>query len=228
MLSGAEDLVPVAGPGPGAGAVPAADRGTVRPDRACHATSPATSGRCGPRTGCSPGTAPPARPARTRAWRDPAVVADPGDPDRIFGWRITQTQDLLGNLIRYDYLPDAGEDGPAPVESPADLPGSPTPTTVTGPAPSFLVTVDFEYEPRPDPFSDYRAGFEMRTTLRCHTIRVTTHAADGITRVAREYRLGYTAGTVQRRLAADPGRRRRHRRPGGRPAGPGERAACRR
>ena len=51
--------------------------------------------------------------------------------------------------------------------------------------------MDFDYEPRPDPFSDYRAGFEIRTSQRCHTIRVTTHAADGIARVAREYRLGY-------------------------------------
>ena len=65
------------------------------------------------------------------------------------------------------------------------------PTTATGPTPSFLVTVDFDYEPRPDPFSDYRSGFEIRTTLRCRTIRVSTHAADGVARAAREYRFGY-------------------------------------
>jgi hypothetical protein len=41
--------------------------------------------------------------------------------------------------------------------------------------------VEFEYEPRPDPFSDHRAGAEIRGTLRCRTTRVTTHAADTIT-----------------------------------------------
>ena len=53
------------------------------------------------------------------------------------------------------------------------------------------MTVELEYEARPDAFADYRAGFEVRTTQRCRLIRVSTHAADGVTRVAREYRLAY-------------------------------------
>ncbi|WP_405969330.1 FG-GAP-like repeat-containing protein [Streptomyces sp. NBC_00988] len=131
------------------------------------------------------------RPAGADAgWRDPAVTADPADPGRVFGWRVTLTQDALGNLIRYEYLPDRGQELGHRWDHPliarisygdygdrAD--------------PSFLIEVDFGYEPRPDPFSDHRAGFELRTSLRCRTVRVTTHAADGIARVAREQQFTY-------------------------------------
>ena len=89
--------------------------------------------------------------------------------------------------------------------------------------------MDFEYEPRPDPFSDYRSGFELRTSLRCHTIRVTTHAADGIARVAREYRFGYQQAAFNGAsllTRVDVGRDRR---PGSAArAGPGDGARCRR
>jgi hypothetical protein len=57
--------------------------------------------------------------------------------------------------------------------------------------PRFLVRVDFEYEERPDSFSDCRAGFEIRTSRRCAAIRVCTHAVDGIARTLREYRFDY-------------------------------------
>ena len=43
----------------------------------------------------------------------------------------------------------------------------------------------------PDPFSEYRAGFEIRTTLRCHKILIRTHTADGVAYGVREYRLRY-------------------------------------
>jgi RHS repeat-associated protein len=119
------------------------------------------------------------------------TVADPDDPGRIFGWRLTETRDPLGNLIRFDYLSDRGrQDGHAwdqPLLAKVSYADHGDRHT-----PSFLVTVDFEYEPRPDPHSDSRAGFEIRTSLRCRTIRIVTHAADGVDRVSREYRLGYT------------------------------------
>ena len=41
-------------------------------------------------------------------WRDPAVVEDPVRPGRVFAWRITETIDVFGNLIRYIYLRDRG------------------------------------------------------------------------------------------------------------------------
>ena len=41
--------------------------------------------------------------------------------------------------------------------------------------PQYLVSVTFEYEERPDSFSERRAGFEIRTRLRCARIVVRSH-----------------------------------------------------
>ena len=184
ILSGAEDLVPVAAPGPGRVRYRPRTEGLFA--RIEHVTAGGDFWEVRTREGLTtlygtPGSA---------SGQDPAVVADPGDPGRIFGWRITKTSDLLGNQIRYEYLADAGDLPPHRWDHPllrrisyADY-GDPA-------APSFLVTVEFEYEARPDAFSVYRAGFEVRATQRCHLIRVSTHAGDGITRAAREYRFGY-------------------------------------
>jgi hypothetical protein len=96
----------------------------------------------------------------------------------------------MGNLVRYAYQADAGrEPGHAwnqPLLSQIAYVDYGDPAT-----PSFLVTVDFAYSTRPDPYSEHRAGFEVRTSLRCDAIRVSTHAADGVARVSREYRLAY-------------------------------------
>ena len=184
ILSGAEDLIPVARP--------AAGRVRYRPRteglfaRIEHVTRGGDFWEVRTRDGLTTlyGT------AGSPNGQDPAVVADPGDPGRIFSWRITQTRDLLGNVVRYDYLADSGDAPPHRWNHPlpwrifyADY-GDPA-------APTFLVSVEFEYEARPDPFSDRRAGFEVRTTQRCRVIRVRTHAADGETRLAREYRFTY-------------------------------------
>jgi RHS repeat-associated protein len=112
-----------------------------------------------------------------------AAVRDPAAPGRVFSWRITQTADPNGNLIRYEYRPDGAQLLLSRI-SYADY-GDPA-------APDFLVTVDFDYASRPDRFADHRPGFALVTSLRCTTVRVSTHAADGQTRVAREYRLAYT------------------------------------
>jgi hypothetical protein len=113
---------------------------------------------------------------------DPAVVADP-DPSkgtRIFSWGLTQTTDPFGNLIEYEYLPRSGTDQlyaeqlyPSRIRY-ADY-------TVENQETKFLVSVEFEYEDLPAarriyPFSDYRAGFEIRTGKRCKSIVVRTHA----------------------------------------------------
>jgi Insecticide toxin TcdB middle/N-terminal region/Insecticide toxin TcdB middle/C-terminal region/Salmonella virulence plasmid 65kDa B protein len=51
------------------------------------------------------------------------------------------------------------------------------------------VTVALRYEDRPDPFSEHRAGFEVRTRRRCTRIEIRTHAdAD---RLVRSYRFVY-------------------------------------
>src|SRR5262249_16238883 len=53
----------------------------------------------------------------------------------------------------------------------------------------YLVSVTFVYEDRPDPFSDYRAGFEIRTTKRCTRIEIRTHAEAN--HLVRTYHLRY-------------------------------------
>src|SRR5262245_8663115 len=189
ILSGAEDLVPVAGAS--AGRVryrPRTEGLFARIEHVRDSTGDfwEVRGRDGMITRYGtrrPDGAPP-------DWRDPAVVEDPARPGRVFAWKITETADVFGNLIRYTYVRDRGHEAAHRWDQPligrieyADYGDRRDP--------SFLVSVSFEYEPRPDAFSDYRAGFEIRTTLRCRAIRTTTHAADGVDRAVREYRFVY-------------------------------------
>lgn len=120
---------------------------------------------------------------------DAAVVRDPDDPARAFAWSLTATTDTFGNRIEYLYEREAvAEDGPHRWDQ---IYLKTIRYVDHGPRDSlrFLVTVDFEYEPRPDPFSSYRAGFEIRTTRRCARIEVRTDA--DTTRLTRAYRLVY-------------------------------------
>ncbi|MGZ4997479.1 MAG: SpvB/TcaC N-terminal domain-containing protein [Methylobacter sp.] len=114
---------------------------------------------------------------------------DPLKSHHIFAWKLTSTTDPFGNRIEYLYDRD-----PSPNDGPhhwdqrylseiryVDY-GDPA-------QPQFLVTVRFVYEDRPDPFSDYRAGFEIRTVSRCIRIEVATHADAEL--VTRTYHLIY-------------------------------------
>ncbi|MCQ3976647.1 MAG: hypothetical protein DPW09_24710 [Anaerolineae bacterium] len=123
---------------------------------------------------------------------DPATIAAPNDrtnatsDDRtkIFAWKLTRTEDPFGNRIEYNYERDTGQQLYLSAIRYSD--------TDTG---QFLVSIEFSYEdlnPKlkwyddnnvPDekriyPFSDYRAGFEIRTTRRCKKIEIKTHAAE--------------------------------------------------
>jgi RHS repeat-associated protein len=189
VLSGAEDLVPVAGSYPGRVRYRPRTEGLFA--RIEHVRNAAGNyWEVRNKDGLLTRYGTPRPDGADATWRDPAAVADPSDPGRVFGWRITATQDALGNLIRYEYLPDQGEEPGHRWDHPLIARISYADYGDRA-APSFLVEVDFEYDPRPDPFSDYRPGFELRTSLRCHTVRVTTHAADGVARVAIEHRFGY-------------------------------------
>ncbi len=120
---------------------------------------------------------------------DPAVVADPARRTDVFAWKLTSTTDPFGNRIEYLYERDAVQtDGPHQWDQlylstiryidygdPAN--------------PQFLVTVQFTYADRPDHFSDYRAGFEIRTVRRCTDIAIFTHA--GVDILTRTYHLVY-------------------------------------
>ncbi len=189
VLSGAEDLVPVAGAP--AGRVRYRPRTEGLFARIEHVRDSSgdfweVRGRDG--TVTRYGTR---RPEGAPAdWRDPAVVEDPARPGRVFAWKITETADGFGNVIRYSFVRDRGEQPGHRWDQP--LIGRIDYADYGDRAdPSFLASVSFDYEPRPDSFSDYRAGFEIRTSLRCRAIRTATHAADGVDRAVREYRFGY-------------------------------------
>ncbi|HEU4328718.1 MAG TPA: SpvB/TcaC N-terminal domain-containing protein [Roseiflexaceae bacterium] len=121
---------------------------------------------------------------------DPAWRAQPAGAPRIFAWRLSSTTDPFGNTVRYDYLRDSGDDGARRWDQLylqriryLDYTGQ------DGPA--FLVRVVLHYGERPDPFSDHRAGFAVRTRLRCERLDVLVDAGD--TQLVRSYRFAYSA-----------------------------------
>jgi hypothetical protein len=185
ILSGAEDLVPVPGAPDGAIRYRPRTEGLF----ACtdHYRTPA-SDYWGVRSkdGLRSFYGTPAR-----AGSDPAALTRPNNAKCVFAWKLTETRDPFGNLIRYDYEADNGDrDGHRwnqPLLSriryvdfgdPADG--------------RFLVHVQFAYEgDRPDSFSDHRPGFEVRTTKRCSAIDVFTQTEDGQQHPVRQYRFSY-------------------------------------
>jgi Salmonella virulence plasmid 65kDa B protein len=118
-----------------------------------------------------------------------SILCNPDDGRRIFSWHLTQTRDPFGNRIEYLY-----EREPKRSEGPHSWDQLYLKTiryADYGPTdnPQFMLTVDFFYEARPDPFSTYKSGFEIRTTQRCTRIEISTHA--DIARLARVYHLIY-------------------------------------
>lgn len=119
---------------------------------------------------------------------DPAVMTDPTNRKKVFAWKLTQTRDPFGNVIKYEYRRDSGEEGPHHWDQ-LYLSRISYVDYRDGADEKFLVAVVFEYEDRPDPFSQYRAAFEIRTRKRCTRIEIRTHAdAD---RLVRTYDLVY-------------------------------------
>jgi RHS repeat-associated protein len=123
------------------------------------------------------------------------VVADPANRSKVFCWKLTETTDPFGNRIDYQHLRDTGTHGPRTwdqlylqrvryVDFDSDS------------GTRFLVSVSFVYEERPDPFSEHRAGFEIRTRLRCRRIEVRTHAEPEL--LTRTYELDYLDDLVRR------------------------------
>jgi len=188
ILSGAEDLVPVPG-GP-----PAATRYRPRTEGLFaridhHHDSANDYWEVRSKDGLVSLYGTPRPTGSSQDWKDPAVITDPENSKHIFAWKLTRTSDPFGNLIEYLYERDLN-----PTEgvhhwdqlylSEIRYVDYGTPAT-----PQFLVTVKFSYEDRPDHFSEYRAGFEMRTVRRCARIEVSTHA--GVDTLTRTYHLVY-------------------------------------
>ena len=108
---------------------------------------------------------------------EPAVVADPADKSRVFAWKLTQTLDTFGNRIEYQYERDSGQDGPHHWDQ-LYLKRIRYVDYEDAGQTKFLVSVTFEYEDRPDPFSEYRSGFEVRTGKRCARVEIRTHTEE--------------------------------------------------
>lgn len=188
VLSGGEDLVPVAGDRLGAVSYRPRTEGLfalidhIRLDGANHWEVRSTDGFVG-----IYGTP---RPADAAAdWQDGAVLSDPADRSKVFSWRLTRTIDPFGNHILYEYERDTGQLGPHHWDQlylkhiryvdHGDGVG----------ATDYLISVTLLYEDRPDPFSNYRAGFEIRTRRRCTHIEVHTDADEAL--LTRRYHLEY-------------------------------------
>jgi RHS repeat-associated protein len=195
VLSGAEDLVPISSDGEGRTTYRPRTEGLfarivhhrhrVQPDRKerhdyweVETKEGLVSLYGSPR----PGNAP-------KDWRDPAVIAHPDDGRKIFAWNLTLTTDPFGNRIEYEYEHDEEQDGGPHRWDQARLRQVRYVDYGSSSHRRFLVTVAVAYEARPDPFSDYRAGFEIRTIKRCNQISVSIHTDP--TRLARIYHLGY-------------------------------------
>ena len=115
-------------------------------------------------------------------WVDPGALVDPQTGRKVASWRLTETRDPFGNRIVYEYEQDLGS---ASNRQWSQLYLKRIRYVDFGEtqAQQFLVSVEFHYEDRPDPFSDYRSAFEIRTTRRCKRIEVHTHeATDLLTR----------------------------------------------
>lgn len=111
---------------------------------------------------------------------DAATISDPFNTAHIFAWKLSETRDPFGNRIHYEYERDASAQTYLRRIQYVDL---------DEPDTGFLVTVDFIYDERPDPFSTGRCGFQLRTTRRCDRIEVSTNA--GSSRRVRAYQFVY-------------------------------------
>jgi hypothetical protein len=127
-------------------------------------------------------------------WQDPSVITDPVDKSKVFAWKLTETRDPFGNKILYKYLRDTEVQKAHHWDQLYLQEIRYVDYTDQAGAEQFLVSVTFEYgNPPPerlDAFSEYRAGFEIRTRWRCSRILIETHPTDG-TLPVRAYELHY-------------------------------------
>jgi RHS repeat-associated protein len=188
ILSGAEDLVPVASPAPGLTRFRPRTEGLFARIERLQGNRD-DFWRVSSKDGLvslygTPGA----------AGNDPAVTADPAQRSKVFSWKLSQTSDPFGNRIEYQYLRDSRTEGPHTWDELYLQKVQYIDFAENGET-RFLVSVTFVYQERPDPFSDYRAGFETRTRLRCKRIEIRTHADEE--RLARTIELVYVDERVR-------------------------------
>ncbi|MDP3558337.1 MAG: SpvB/TcaC N-terminal domain-containing protein [Bacteroidota bacterium] len=107
---------------------------------------------------------------------DTAVIANPEIRESIFSWHLTKTEDPFGNVILYNYFRDLKVDEKGRSYDQVYLDTIQYCQYPDGGDTKYLCEVRFVYEDRPDPFSAYKQGFEVRTTQRCTKIETYTNA----------------------------------------------------
>jgi RHS repeat-associated protein len=91
------------------------------------------------------------------------------DGGRVFRWLVERVTDLDGNLIEFFYGSDAGS------------PGQKYCRSIRWGRPEAYFGAALRYESgRPDVFSDFRSGFEVRTALRLAGIDVFSHGVPSL------------------------------------------------
>lgn len=110
---------------------------------------------------------------------NPSRIVRPGGGetfDDTFKWCVDEVIDVHGNRMVYQY--DTFTD------SPGDTYCSQIRYSIFG---NQFHAINFDYELRPDAFSSYLSGFQVRTGRRCYQIRVTSSGA-----LVRRYGFSYT------------------------------------
>ncbi|HEU5134851.1 MAG TPA: SpvB/TcaC N-terminal domain-containing protein [Steroidobacteraceae bacterium] len=146
-------------------------------------------------------------------------VADPADPTRIFQWWLSSSHDDKGNVVVYEYAPDDTRGAQKHLKRVCygnRAPYLPTlhPEQSEPPLPEdwmFELVFDFGDHDADDPraapdrvapartdaFSDYRAGFERRTSRRVERVLMFHHFAEvpalGANALVRSLRIRYAA-----------------------------------
>jgi RHS repeat-associated protein len=117
------------------------------------------------------------RNERTVLGRSPECrIADPANPERIWRWLVEEQIDAHGNRVIFEYVGDGGDGGGGQGEAQganrylARVAYGPYRDSAGTEQMAFAMV--FDYEPRPDPFSSFRAGFEVRTDRLCRDILV--------------------------------------------------------
>lgn len=118
-----------------------------------------------------------------------AVVADPDQPDRIFSWALSRTEDVYGNRVEYAYERHGGAQLYLTEIRYVDL--------GAGEDRRYRVRVRLVYEDRPDPFTVARAGFPVRTTRRVSRVEIRT--GERAEHLWRGVALGYAQAEGNRR-----------------------------
>ena len=212
LLSGAEDLVPVARNGATVRYRPRTEGLFARIERRHGATDDYWEVRTKDGHVSLYGTP-------QCAGTDPAAVADPADRRKVFCWKLSLTTDPFGNRIEYEYERDAGTVGPHRFDQLYLRRIRYVDYTADGET-RFLVSVTFVYEDveRPDPFSEYRAGLRdphaqaLRAHRDAHPRGRRSPGAQRALHLPRSADRSCASRPTQRRLAAQPHHGRRPRR----------------